>query len=259
MMTGTVPPQRPRLTPERESFWRLVHAELTKFRTVRGWVIAVLLTIVAITAFVFLASGGGSRCSAGNGASGACPAQPTGPGGVPVQDVFYLAHHPVTGNGTINVQVTSLTGQTLTGATQLAPGGLQPWSKAGIIIKENASQGSAFAAMMVTGSNGVRMQWDYVNDTPGLTGSVSATSPRWLRLVRVGDTITGYDSADSTHWTLGGTAALPGLPSAVQAGLFAAGTGSENPTVATGAFRHVGLSWPATRWTGTNVGGGNGP
>jgi hypothetical protein len=41
----------------------------------------------------------------------------------------------------------------------------------------------------------------------------------------------------------------------VQAGLFAAGTGSENPTVATGVFRHVGLSWRASRWTGTNVGG----
>src|SRR4029077_12298003 len=40
---------------------------------------------------------------------------------------------------------------------------------------------------------------------------------------------------------------------------FAAGTGSENPTVATGVFRHIGLSWTATRWTGTNVGGVNGP
>ena len=76
--------------------------------------------------------------------------------------------------------------------------------------------------MMVTGSNGVRMQWDYVNDTPGLTGSVSASSPRWLRLVRDGGTITGYDSADGTHWTLVGTATLPGLTSTVQAGLFAA-------------------------------------
>jgi len=255
MTTGTVAPLRSSLTPERESFWHLVHAEWTKFRTVRGWVIAVLITIVAITVFVFLASGGGSRCTAGNGASGACPAQPTGPGGVPVQDVFYFAHQPVTGNGTITVQVTSLTGQTLTGATQMAPGGLQPWSKAGIIIKENTSQGSAYAAMMVTGSNGVRMQWDYVNDTPGLTGSVSASSPRWLRLVRDGGTITGYDSADGTHWTLVGTATLPGLTSTVQAGLFAAGSSDSFDIMATGVFRHIGLSWPATGWTGTNVGG----
>jgi ABC-2 type transport system ATP-binding protein len=39
----------------------------------------------------------------------------------------------------------------------------------------------------------VRMQWDYINDTPGLAGKVSASSPRWLRLVRVGAAITGSD------------------------------------------------------------------
>jgi ABC-type transport system involved in multi-copper enzyme maturation permease subunit len=255
MTTGAVVPLRSPLTPERESFWHLVHAEWTKFRTVRGWVIATGVTIVAITALAFLGADVSSSCAGGNGASGACPAQPTGPGGVPVQDVFYFAHQPVTGNGMITVQVTSLTGQILTGTSRLAPGGLQPWSKAGIIIKENTSQGSAYAAMMVTGSNGVRMQWDYVNDTPGLTGSVSASSPRWLRLVRTGGTITGYDSADGTHWTLVGTGTLPGLTSTVQAGLFAAGSSDTFSTMATGVLRHIGLSWPATGWTGTNVGG----
>ncbi len=223
MTTQTVTPQRPPMAPERDSFWHLMHAEWTKFRTVRGWVIAVLVTIVAITAFVFVAIGVGSSC-VGPGGPSACPAQPTGPGGEPVIDAFYFAHQPVTGNGTITVQVTSLTGQTSVGPNQMAPGGLQPWSKAGIIIKENTSQGSAYAAMMVTGSNGVRMQWDYVNDTPGLTGSVSVSAPRWLRLVRDGGTITGYDSADGTHWTLVGTATLPGLTSTVQAGLFVAGS-----------------------------------
>jgi ABC-type transport system involved in multi-copper enzyme maturation permease subunit len=260
MTTGAVTPHRSPLAPERESFWYLVHAEWTKFRTVRGWVIAVLVTIVAITAFAFLGADVSGGCTGGNGASGAasaaaCPAQPTGPGGEPVQDVFYFAHQPVTGNGTITVQMTSLTGQNLIGPNQMAPGGLEPWSKAGIIIKENTSQGSAYAAMMVTGSNGVRMQWDYVNDTPGLAGSVSASAPRWLRLVRDGGTITGYDSADGTHWTLVGTATLPGLTSTVQAGLFAAGSGDSLNTMATGVFRHIVLSWPATGWTGTNVGG----
>jgi ABC-type transport system involved in multi-copper enzyme maturation permease subunit/regulation of enolase protein 1 (concanavalin A-like superfamily) len=263
MTTGTLAPHRSPVTPERESFWRLVHAEWTKFRTVRGWVIAVLLTIVAITVFAFLGTSSSGGCPVSNGASGAapaCPAQPTGPGGVPVIDAFYFAHQPVTGNGTITVQVTSLTGQGLNDANQLAPGDPDPWSKAGIIIKENTSQGSAYAAMMVTGSNGVRMQWDYVNDTPGLAGSVSASAPRWLRLVRDGGKITGYDSADGTHWTLVGTATLPGLTSTVQAGLFAAGSSNDSgfDTMATGVFHHIGLSWPATGWTGTNVGGPNG-
>jgi ABC-type transport system involved in multi-copper enzyme maturation permease subunit len=275
MTAKTVTPHRSPVTPERESFWYLVHAEWTKFRTVRGWVIAVLLTIVAITAFVFVSSDVSSSCVASSGPS-ACPVQPTGPGGVPVLDAFYFAHQPVTGNGAITVQVTSLTGQVEVGQAGNGPPrmgpGLQPWSKAGIIIKENTSQGSAYAAMMVTGSNGVRMQWDYVNDTPGLVkgvgaaGGVSASAPRWLRLVRDGGTITGYDSADGTHWTLVGTATLSGLTSTVQAGLFAAGSyydsrfctlDSSFCTRATGVFRHTGLSWPATGWTGTNVGGPN--
>jgi ABC-type transport system involved in multi-copper enzyme maturation permease subunit len=282
MTTETTVPHRSPSTPERDSFWYLVHAEWTKFRTVRGWVIAVGITIAAVAVGAFLGADVSSTCGGGTvgstatssaASAAACPAQPTGPGGVPVQDVFYFAHQPVPGNGTITVQLTSLTGQfivgTGNGAFRTAPGGLQPWSKAGIIIKQNTSQGSAYAAMMVTGSHGVRMQWDYVNDTPGQAGGVSASSPRWLRLVRTGGTISGYDSADGTHWTLVGTATLPGLSSTVQAGLFAAGTSIESypadfrtadvpdnfGAMATAVFRHIGLSWPATGWTGTNVGG----
>jgi ABC-type transport system involved in multi-copper enzyme maturation permease subunit len=259
----------------RDGFARLVHAEWTKFRTVRGWVIAMIVAIGATVAVGLL--GSDAHCSVivpGRLGGSACTAFPTGPGGEAVQDAFYFVHQPLTGNGTITVQMTSLTGQlgTVQGPgspVRLTKPGLQPWSKGGIIIKQDTSQGSAYAAMMVTGSHGVRMQWDYVNDTPGITGSVSASSPRWLRLVRDGDTITGYDSADGTHWTLVGTATLPGLTSTVQAGLFAAspndtttissgvGSGSFSgvPTVATGMFRHIGLSWHGNGWTGTNVGG----
>ena len=288
MTTQAEAPHRPPATQGRESFWYLVHAEWTKFRTVRGWVIAVLVTIAGIIAFAFLGADVSGGCSAtggtssgtgstssgaggtssgtgstssGAGGAAACAAQPIGPGGVPVIDAFYFAHQPVTGNGTITVQVASLTGQVTAapaGSELDEPqigSGLQPWSKAGIIIKENTSQGSAYAAMMVTGSHGVRMQWDYVNDTPGLTGSVSA--PRWLRLVRDGTAVTGYDSADGTHWTLVGAANLPGLTGTVQAGLFAAGSSVNGDfgAMATGTFRNIGLSWPAPGWTGTTVGG----
>ena len=102
------------------------------------------------------------------------------------------------------------------------PQGPQPWAKAGIIIKASTTPGSAYAAVMATPGHGVRMQWNYTNDTAGLPGTVSAASPRWLRLTRSGDTITGYDSADGSHWTKIGTATLAGLPSTVQAGLFVA-------------------------------------
>ena len=73
--------------------------------------------------------------------------------------------------------------------------------------------------MTATGGNGVRMQWNYTGDAPGLPGPVSAASPRWLRLTRDGDTITGYDSADGANWTTVGVVRLAGLPATVQAGL----------------------------------------
>ena len=76
--------------------------------------------------------------------------------------------------------------------------------------------------MMVAADHGVRMQWNYTGDTPGLAGAVGPANPRWLRLTRSGDVITGYDSADGTHWTEVGAVTLSGLPRVVQAGLFAA-------------------------------------
>jgi ABC-type transport system involved in multi-copper enzyme maturation permease subunit len=146
--------------------------------------------------------------------------------------------------------------------------GVQPWSKAGIMIKASTAQGSAYAAMMVTGSHGVRMQWDFTHDVAGLAGKASASAPRWLRLTRSGDAISGYDSGDGVHWTLVGTTTLTGFPATAQGGLFAATPGytktstslggsasTGGPALATGAFDHVSRqgSWPAAGWTGRAI------
>ena len=194
-------------------------------------------------------------------------------------DSFYFVRQPLAGNGSITVRVTSLTGLYSTHGVIAGAGGsptagmtpgVQPWSKAGIIVKASTRQGAAYAAMMVTGSHGVRMQWDFTHDVAGLAGKVSAASPRWLRLTRSGDTITGYDSADGAHWTRVGTATLAGLPSTAQAGLFAAspgysvnstslggGSSKGGPTLATGTFDQVSRqgAWPAGRWTGQDIQG----
>ena len=269
-------PYRSQAAPGHDGFAELLRAEWTKFRTVRGWVIGMILVVLATAGFGILPHGECGSVMNGVQTTG-CPAPPSGPDGEWVSDEYYFVHQPLTGNGTITVRVTSLTGKySPNGATQEAAGnptagmvpGVQKWSKAGLIITANTAQGSAYAAMMVTGTHGVRMQWNYVNDTPGMAGNVSAASPRWLRLTRAGDTLTGYDSADGTHWTQVGTATLKGLGSTVQAGLFAASpdytaenvslggsSGSGGPTLATGSFDHAGVSWPATSWTGTHVGG----
>ncbi len=288
MTAGTVTPYRPDRQAGRDGFAQLLHAEWTKFRTVRGWVIGMTVAaLVTLGLGLFAAVGTTSSCqSTGGGSAGtgaACvPTFPVGPGGVPVDDSFYFVRQPLTGNGSITVQVTSLTGLLPPANGNVPAGpptsadtrpGLVPWAKAGLIIKNGTSQGSAYAAMMVTADHGVRLQDNYTNDTAGQPGAVSPASPRWLRLTRSGDTITGYDSADGTHWTQVGTAHLAGLSSTVQAGLFAAspqytvssqgfggGTnGSSLPSQATAVFDHLSQSgtWPGGTWTGDYIGAGD--
>ncbi len=277
MSTGTIAPYQPGQQAGRDGFAQLLRAEWTKFRTVRGWVIGTLVAVLVTAGLGLFAAGASSSSCQGTGGGPARTGQgcmtipPVGPGGEAVSDTFYFVRQPLAGNGSITVQITSLTGLIPSGnGTGLGTRpGLVPWAKAGIIIKESTQPGSAYAAMMVTADHGVRMQDDYTNDTAGRPGAVSPASPRWLRLTRSGDTISGYDSADGTHWTQVGTVRLAGMPSTVQAGLFAASPayqaisenfgGGENGIVApsqdTAVFDHLSRSgtWPGGAWTGDNM------
>ena len=267
MTTGTITPYRSDVRAGRDGFGQLLRAEWTKFRTVRGWVIGMIAAaVVTVLLGLFAASGIGASCN-GHACSVA-----VGPGGGAVTDSFYFVHRTLNGDGSITVRVTSLTG----GATSDNPGGgdtaAQPWSKAGIIIKQGTRQGSAYAAMLVTGSHGVRMQYNYTGDTAGPAGAVSAASPRWLRLTRSGDTLTGYESANGRTWTRVGTVGLAGLSPAVQAGVFVSSppyarvtsqhlfgsSGVTNgPTTATAVFDHVSTHGigPGGAWRGQQLGG----
>jgi ABC-type transport system involved in multi-copper enzyme maturation permease subunit len=286
-------PYRPGAAAGHDSFAYLLRAEWMKLRTIRGWIITIFIAAALPTGFALLNMGQctvSTGTNAGTGTS-ACPAPPTGPGGEAVTDQFSFGHRALAGNGSITVRVTSLTGLysgsgSVSGASAsgggLAPNptagwtpGIQPWSKAGIIITASTKPGSPYAAMMVTGSHGVRMQWNYTGDTAGLAGNVTAASPRWLRLVRHGGTITGYDSADGTSWTKVGTVTVTGLPATALAGLFATSpahdivtsqsaigsSGTGVSTQDTGTFDHLSLggTWPGGTWTGDDVGDTNGP
>ena len=256
-----------------DGFAQLLWAEWTKFWTVRGWVIGMVIAGLLTVGIGLLSHGEcGSQVGASAVTGGPGCTSPLGPGGEAVTDGFYFVHRSLGSGGSITVQVTSMTGSYSPDgvSTQDLKQGLQPWSKAGIIVTANTNPGSAYAAMMVTGGHGVRMQWNFTDDAAGLGGTVSAASPRWLRLARSGDTITGYDSMDGTHWSVVGTATLTGLPATVPAGLFAAspdytvitsqslGTGSSvgGPSQATAVFDRVTLqgAWPVGAWTGTTVG-----
>lgn len=254
----------------------LLHAEWTKFRTVRGWVIATVAAVLVIVSLgLFIASNSHSSCMNGN-VEVACPAVPVGPDGEAIVDNFRLAHRQLDGDGSITARITSMTGIITyppPNHDALVPG-VVPWAKAGVIVKESTEQGSAYAAVMLTGKHGVRMQHNFTHDTAGRPGGVSATSPRWLRLTRAGDLLTGYESADGKNWTEVGTARLSGLAAKVHIGLFTTSPGDltvQKNSVggsstqvrfaqATAVFDQVVVQGTATggKWSGGEVGGGPG-
>jgi ABC-2 type transport system permease protein len=96
-------PSRPPARPSRAGFAHLLRAEATKFRTVRGWVIAVLVAML-VTVLPALFIGSHSHvppCT--NGPNSPCryAAIPTDPGGEAVADTFYFVHRPLTADGSI--------------------------------------------------------------------------------------------------------------------------------------------------------------
>src|SRR5260221_10215608 len=248
---------------------QLLRAEFTNFRRVRSWMIS-LCTVVVV--FVLLSFVIAVASHASN------TAVPTGPGGEAVTDTYMFVHQPLAGDGTLTARVASLwgaytstntSGNTLGASSksqlgsQLQPG-LAPWAKAGIILEPDTNQGTDYAAVVVTGSHGVQMQYNYTHDSPGLTGPVGPSSPRWLRLTRAGDIITGYDCTDTAHWTEIGTARLTGLPHTVQIGLFvtspvyfAAGANNGTPSLATATFDQIATQGdlPHRSWTGDAIAG----
>ncbi len=220
----------------------------------RGRVIALVIASLAIIAFGLLYSFG-MRTS--------CDPGPCPPGSA-VSDKFWFLHRDLGPEGSITVRLASMTGT----ITYPPPNhdeivsGLVPWAKAGIIVKDGLRAGSPYAAVMRTGSHGVRFQYDYDQDVAGRTGD-------WLRLTRSGDTITGFSSTDGKQWQKVGTAKLAGLPDTVRVGLFAAspgdltlvkvGLGGAIPesrfTQAVGVFDHVTVEGSAGGWQSDPVGG----
>ena len=254
---------QPTRTRASNSWWSVLWAEWIKLRTVRGWIIALVLGAVATLAFCYLVANGPTT-----GGNGPQPVVPPGPSGEGVADTYEFVHHTLTGNGTITAQITSLTGVTSTTRADVQGGlssthpGLATWAKAGLLVTSSTRQGSPYAAVMATGSRGIRFQYDYIHDTAGPAGAVTKATPRWVRLLRSGDAITGYTSADGHRWTAAGSARLSGLPATVQVGMFvtspAALRGSAaSPTLATATFDQITVNGsPAApnSWPGQDVG-----
>ncbi len=121
-MTLTDTVRRPAAPAGRDGFGALLHAEWTKFRTVR-WLVGIVVAILVTLAFGIVTAAGshttaGSADSGGKVRSRTAADVPTGPAGGPVTDGYFLLHRTLTGDGTITARITSMTGGVGTRSTR---------------------------------------------------------------------------------------------------------------------------------------------
>jgi phosphatidylserine/phosphatidylglycerophosphate/cardiolipin synthase-like enzyme len=108
-------------------------------------------------------------------------------------DALHFAYQSLTGDGTIVARVTSVSSTA-------------PWVKAGVMIRGSLAANSAQAMMLVSYSKGLAFQRRTANGgTTTSTPGVLSGAPYWVRLDRQGNTISAYQSANGTSWTLVGT------------------------------------------------------
>ena len=108
-------------------------------------------------------------------------------------DALQYAYVPLSGNGTIVARV---------GSIQF----VNNWTKAGVMIRSSLAPSAAQAFMLVAAAptKGLNFQRRLAdgNATSVGTAGAQATAPRWVKLVRAGNVISGYESADGVNWTL---------------------------------------------------------
>ncbi|MFO7689614.1 MAG: GDSL-type esterase/lipase family protein [Cryobacterium sp.] len=124
-------------------------------------------------------------------------------------DEFHYVWRSLNGDGQITARVAS---QTNTAS----------WAKAGVMLREQLTANSRYAIMFVTPEAGSFLQYRTV--TGGSAGPGSGTAPGiaapyWVRLVRQGNVVTGYNSPDGVTWTLRGSVTFSTLPSTLYIGL----------------------------------------
>jgi uncharacterized repeat protein (TIGR03806 family) len=103
-------------------------------------------------------------------------------------DSFQFACTTLTGDGEIVAHIVSM---------QYT----DPWAKAGVMFRENFSPGSKYAMMAaIAGGGSAFQQRAKTDDSSGNTVEPPATVPHWVKLVRAGDTFTGFVSADGSDW-----------------------------------------------------------
>jgi endonuclease/exonuclease/phosphatase family metal-dependent hydrolase len=112
-------------------------------------------------------------------------------------DAFHYAYRTLSGDGSIVARVSALDWA-------------DQWTKGGVMMRETLSASSAHAYMLVSAGSGLAFQRrPATGDSSVHTGGAAAGAPYYVKLIRSGNTFTGYSSADGSNWSLVGSDYIP--------------------------------------------------
>jgi hypothetical protein len=144
-------------------------------------------------------------------------------------DGFTFASRPATGDGSIVARVTGLAN---TGS-----------ARAGIVIRSSTSASAAFAAILITPSNGLIFSRRLVDGGASSQSFLpGVAAPRFLKLTREGNSVSVFHSADGATWTQFGSAVNVALGADPRVGLAATATSTTATTTA--SFTNVSVLLP---------------
>ena len=154
-----------------------------------------------------------------------------------ITDQFHFVYQPLDGDGEIVARVAAVENT-------------DAWTKAAVMIRSDLTANAAYAMAAVTSLNGTVFQ---SRSTAGgastFVPGTTAGAPQWIRVVRSGNTLSGYSSADGLQWAAIGTSAIT-TGSTVYVGLAVT---SHNPsTVATATFTNVAVT--SSSWLSQDIG-----
>ena len=154
-------------------------------------------------------------------------------------DAFRYVYQPLNGDGTITARVATLQLKSDVAA------------KAGVMIRESLTAGARNVGVFVTRSNGVTFQRRLTTDgSTTSTAGAAVAAPYWVRLVRSGNTLSGYQSSDGVNWVFVGSDTVS-MTANVYVGL---AVSSHNNTVSTTAtFDNVTVSANSTNQPPTAI------
>jgi regulation of enolase protein 1 (concanavalin A-like superfamily) len=140
-------------------------------------------------------------------------------------DACQFAYQTLNGDGQLIARVTSIENT-------------HRWAKAGVMIRASLDASAPYAMMLVSAGAGSSFQWRSAagGTSTYVSGGTGIVAPEWVKIVRAGNVLSGYQSSDGVNWTSTGMATIP-MGTSVSIGL--AVTSHDNTKLSKATFEWV--------------------